>query len=67
MTILKGTVKNVNEQPIEGVSISYGNVGTSTDKRGKYQIRVPYKKEITITFNHISHKTFIKKYLSTIK
>ena len=62
MTILKGTVKNINEQPIEGVSISYGNVGTSTDKKGKYQIRVPYKKEITITFNHISHKTFIKKY-----
>ena len=62
MTILKGTVKKDNNLPIESVSISYNNIGTTSDKSGKYQIRVPYKKEITLTFKHISYKTITKKY-----
>lgn len=62
MTILKGTIKNNKKQPIEGVSIIYNNTGTTSDKSGKYQIRVPYKEEITVTFSHISYNTFTKKY-----
>jgi hypothetical protein len=62
MTILKGTVKKDNNLPIESVSISYDNIGTTSDKSGKYQIRVPYKKEIILTFKHISYKTITKKY-----
>ena len=62
MTILKGTIKNKDKQPIENVSIKYNNVGTTTDKNGNYQIRIPFKEEITLTFSHISHITFSKKY-----
>ncbi len=57
-SILKGTVKNKNKQPIENVSIKFGKTGTVTDKKGNYSIRIPYKKEITIKFSHISFRTF---------
>ncbi|KGL63217.1 TonB-dependent receptor [Polaribacter sp. Hel1_85] len=62
MTILKGTVKNKDKQPIEKVSIKYNNTGTTTDKNGNYQIRIPFKEEITIIFSHLSYKTFSRKY-----
>ena len=62
MTILKGTVKNKNKKPIESVSIKYNNTGTTTDKNGYYQLRVPYKKEITLTYSHISYRSLTKKY-----
>ena len=62
MTTLKGTVKNKNKQPIENVSIRYNNIGTTTDKNGRYIIRVPYKKEITLVFSHISYSVFTKKH-----
>lgn len=62
MTTLKGTVKNKNKQPIENVSIRYNNIGATTDKNGRYIIRVPYKKEITLIFSHISYRIFTKKH-----
>ena len=62
MTTLKGTVKNKNKQPIENVSIRYNNIGTTSDKNGRYIIRVPYKKEITLVFSHISYSVFTKKH-----
>ena len=62
MTILKGTIKNKEKQPIENVSIKYNNVWTTTDKNWNYQIRIPFKEEITLIFSHISHTTFSKKY-----
>ncbi|MEO9570930.1 MAG: TonB-dependent receptor [Polaribacter sp.] len=64
MTILKGTVKNKDKQPIEKVSIKYNNTGTITDKNGNYTIRIPYKEEITLVFSHISYKTSTKKYIA---
>ena len=60
-TILKGVVKDKNNRPIEGVSIKYQNTGTTTDTNGNYQLRVPFKKEITLVFSHLSYKTFTKK------
>ena len=60
-TILKGVVKNKKKQPIENVSIKFNNVGTVTDKDGKYQIRIPFKKEITLKFRHVSYHLFTKK------
>ena len=64
MTILKGTVKNKNKQPIEKVSIKFNKIGTTTDENGKYQIRIPYKEEITLVFSHISYKTLSKNYIA---
>ena len=63
-TILKGTVKDKNKQPIEQVTIKYKSVGTTTDKNGNYVIRIPYKEEITLTFSHLSYRTFTKKYIA---
>ncbi|WP_298880803.1 TonB-dependent receptor [uncultured Polaribacter sp.] len=62
MTILKGTVKNKDKQPIEKVSIKYNNTGTTTDKNGNYTLRIPFKEEITLIFNHLSYKTSKRKY-----
>ena len=62
MTILKGTVKNKDKEPIEGVSIKYDKTGTTTDKNGRYSIKVPFKEEIILVFSHVSYKTVSKKY-----
>ncbi|AUC86635.1 TonB-dependent receptor [Polaribacter sp. ALD11] len=60
-TILKGTVKNKNNTPVENVSIELGKTGTVTDKNGNYSLRIPFQKEITIKFSHISYKIFYHK------
>ena len=64
-TILKGTVKNKDNKAIENVSVEFGVAGTVTDRAGNYSLRVPYQKEITITFSHISYKNYI--YTTTAK
>ena len=63
-TILKGTVKDKNKNPIEGVSIQYNNTGTTTDKNGNYKLRVPFKKEITLVFKHVSYRTYTQKFIA---
>jgi hypothetical protein len=63
-TILKGTVKNNQKEPVEKVSIKFRNIGTTTDKDGNYQLRIPFKEEITLVFSHISYRTFTKKYIA---
>ena len=55
-------LRGKNKKPIENVSINYNNTGTTTDKNGYYQLRVPYKKEITLTYSHISYRSLTKKY-----
>ncbi|MHB0756095.1 TonB-dependent receptor [Polaribacter sp. M15] len=60
-TILKGTVKDSQKDGIEKVSVKYGNTGTVTDKNGNFSIRIPLNQEITITFSHVSYRSFIKK------
>ncbi len=59
-TILKGTVRNKQKQPIENVSIKYKNSGTTTDAKGNYQIRIPLKEKIFIVFSHVSYHSFTK-------
>ncbi|SDR89969.1 Outer membrane receptor proteins, mostly Fe transport [Polaribacter sp. KT25b] len=59
-TILKGTVRNNLNEPIEKVTIKYGNTGDVTDKNGNYSIRIPFNEEITIIFSHVSYRTFTK-------
>ena len=63
-TIIKGTVKNSKKKPIVNVSIAYKNTGTTTDKKGNYQIRIPFNQEITLKFSHISYRTFTKKIIA---
>ncbi|PQJ81613.1 TonB-dependent receptor [Polaribacter glomeratus] len=59
-TILKGTIKNNLNEPIEKVSIKFGNTGDVTDKDGNYSIRIPFNEEITLIFSHVSYRTFTK-------
>ncbi len=61
MTIVKGTVKNKQKQPIKGVSVKFNNIGTVTDAKGRYHIRIPLKKNISIVFSHISYHPYLKK------
>lgn len=64
-TILKGSVKNTQKQPIEKVSITFGNTGTETDENGNYSIRIPIDTEITLVFSHVSYRTLSEKITAT--
>jgi hypothetical protein len=64
-TILKGSVKNNLNEPIEKVSIKFGNTGDVTDKDGNYSIRIPFNEEITLIFSHVSYRTFTKTITAT--
>ena len=58
---IKGTITNKFNQPIENVSITFLDKGTTTDKNGNYQLAIPIRKTIVISFSHISYKTVTKK------
>ena len=60
-TLLKGVVKNTNNQPIEGVSVKFKDSGTITDAKGNYRIIIPLNQSITIVYSHISHYSLTKK------
>ena len=61
-TIIKGFVKNSQNQSIENVSVKYDDFGTSTDKRGYYEIRIPIKTSITLEFSHVGYKSLTKDF-----
>ncbi len=65
--IVKGTVKNKKNLPIEGVSIKYKNTGTTTDKNGKYQIRIPLKEPISMVFSHVSYHPYKKNITAKVR
>lgn len=58
---IKGVVKDKEGNPIEGVTISHGQKGTSTNSKGEYQLQIPSGVNINITFSHISHNTLVKR------
>ncbi|MET2984273.1 TonB-dependent receptor [Aureibaculum conchae] len=58
---IKGTVKDEKGKPIEGVSVTYNQQGTTTDSNGKYELNIPANIEVTITFSHIAYTTLTKK------
>ncbi len=62
MSTIEGRITNKFEDPIEGVAISYLNKGTITDKNGFFKFKIPIRKTVSVTFSHISYKTFIKKF-----
>ena len=59
--ILKGVIKNNQNQPISAVSVRFKNTGTSTDENGNYQLRIPLDEDIEIIFSHISYRSITKK------
>ncbi len=62
--IVKGTITNKFNTPIEGVAITYLSEGTTTNVKGDYTFTIPMRKTITVTFSHVSYKTVTKKFTS---
>jgi len=58
---IKGVVFDINSQPIENVSVSYENRGTTTNTLGEYTLSIPYGKSISILFSHISYHNYTKR------
>ncbi|WP_231970263.1 TonB-dependent receptor [Tenacibaculum jejuense] len=62
MSTVKGKITNKFKDPIEGVAISYLGQGTTTDKNGFFEFKIPVRKTVAVTFSHVSYKTFTKKF-----
>lgn len=58
---MRGFVTNKQKQPIQNVSVGYQNKGTVTNANGYYELIIPTRKTITITFSHISYQKQVKK------
>lgn len=58
---LKGVVKDASGKLIEGVSITTEKNGTSSDANGVYSLKITAGKFVTVTFSHISYKTYTKR------
>lgn len=63
-TIVKGFVKNSLNQSIEDVSVSFGNTGTTTNKKGYYELRIPLNQKVTITFSYVGFRSITKEFFS---
>jgi len=61
-SIIKGFVKDSNNNSIENVSVKYGETGTTTNAEGFYQIRIPINMKITIEFSHVGFKPLSKEF-----
>ena len=60
-TIIKGYITNQQNNPIGNVSVSTANKGAVSNDDGYYELSIPIRKTIQITFRHISYKTLVKK------
>lgn len=58
---LSGAVKNTSGAPIEGLSVSYKEIGTISDENGMYLLEVPANDSIVVVFSHLSYKNQIHK------
>lgn len=58
---VKGRVTDKNNKPLEGVAISFGKKGTTTDKTGFYSLIVPEYTHVTLTFSHVAYVTITKR------
>ncbi|MCK5676974.1 MAG: carboxypeptidase-like regulatory domain-containing protein, partial [Flavobacteriaceae bacterium] len=58
---IKGKVFDTEGNPIENVSISFENKGTTTNSQGEYSLNIPSDKVINIIFSHISYKNYTKR------
>ncbi|UCE94750.1 MAG: carboxypeptidase-like regulatory domain-containing protein, partial [Flavobacteriaceae bacterium] len=59
---LKGKVLDSINRPIENATVSIGNLGTVTDEKGAYEIKVPANKNITVRYGHVSFNSFSKTF-----
>lgn len=51
---IKGVILDENNQPVEGVTVSYQSKSSITDASGFYIITVPAKQKVVLVFSHVS-------------
>ena len=57
---LKGVILDQNNIPIPDVSVTVGELGTSSNENGFFLIKIPANQDITVQFTHISHQRISK-------
>ena len=63
--MLYGVLKDNSGVVIEGLNVEHKNLGTITDKEGKYALTLPAKEKIRVVFSHLSYKTQIHELILT--
>jgi len=63
-SIIKGFVKDSDNNSIENVSVKFGNTGTTTNSSGFYQIRIPLNTNISLEFSHVGFKSLTKEFFT---
>ena len=63
-SIIKGFVKDSDNNSIENVSVKFGNTGTTTNSSGFYQIRIPLDTNISLEFSHVGFKSLTKDFFT---
>jgi hypothetical protein len=58
---IKGIVKNEKGIPIQDVTVSFNQKGTTTNSKGEYELQITSGKFITVTFSHLAHSTLNKR------
>ena len=59
-TSIKGYITNKQNAPISNVSVSFNTKGTVSNADGYYELIIPIRKTIRITFSHVSYKKHVK-------
>ena len=59
---IKGIILDETNFPISNVNIMVGDIGTTTNENGFYELKVPIHKDISVEFTHISHKIVVAKF-----
>ena len=58
---LKGVIKDSKGVPIDMIAIvlkEYPTLGTTTNAKGEYLLRIPAKKQLTVIFSSLGYKSF---------
>jgi len=63
-SIIKGFVKDSDNNSIENVSVKFGSTGTTTNSSGFYQIRIPLNTNILLEFSHVGFKSLTKEFFT---
>ena len=59
-TTIQGIITNDSQEPIPYVTVSLNTgFGTTTNENGFYQLNIPVKKKLVISFSHIAHEKVI--------
>ena len=61
-SIIKGFVKDSDNNSIENASVKFGSTGTTTNSSGFYQIRIPLDTNISLEFSHVGFKSLTKEF-----